>query len=194
MLDLKAKLAAAGVVTKEQVREAENRERRKREANRNRQRSRNQGSGVVDVRDLQAANRGDAYLRIRSIVAKHRRDADGTLVPSADARPFGFVDASGKLRQLLLEPDVHQSVSEGKAAISAYMSNNGLAHCVLPRAIALDLAKVFPLWLRTLTGHAAAGKIDKGTSSRGDRSSGAAVREPATAPAPEPGSAKPGHD
>lgn len=162
MLDLKAKLAAAGVVTQDQVRKVEAEQARKREAKKNRHRSGgDKPKGVVDVEALRVANRGEAYTRIRPLVAKHRLDGDPAAVPSVEAKPFGFVDAAGKLRQLLLEPDVHRAVSTGKAAISAYMSNNGLAHCVLPPGIALDLAQVFPLWLRTLAGNDAAGKIER---------------------------------
>jgi hypothetical protein len=178
VLDLKAKLAAAGVVTDDQVRRLEENEARKRQAKKTRRPAPKRGP--VDVEGLRAVNKGEAYLQIRRLVQKHRRDAAENIVPSADATTFSFVDASGRLRQLLLEPDVHRAVVEGKAAISAYMSNNGLAHCVLPRGIALDLAKVFPLWLRKLTGHPEAGKVEREDATK------AGLREGATdAPTPD---------
>ena len=170
MLDLKAKLAAAGVVTEDQVRKHEAEQAKRRQSKNTRGRP---GAppkrGPVNVEELGKINKGEAYVRIRRLVQQHRLDAAESVVPSAEAITFGFVDSAGRLRQLLLEPDVHAKLVRGHAAISAYMSNNGLAHCVLAPAVALDLAKLFPMWLRTLTGNPDAGKVERPESSAAAR-------------------------
>ena len=72
--------------------------------------------------------------------------------------------AAGSLGKLYLDAKTVELLSQGKAAISAYMSHHGLAHCVLPKAVALGLAEVFPLWLRQLKGHPEAGKLQRDES------------------------------
>ncbi|MEE9383260.1 MAG: hypothetical protein V3V08_07585 [Nannocystaceae bacterium] len=162
MLDLKAKLAAAGVVTPEQIEKVEAQQARRRRGDSSRRRRAEEGRArrLVDIDGLRNVGKGEAYHQIRKLVEKHRLDAHPSAVPTAEAQPFGFTTSKGGLRQLLLEPSVHAAVVEGRAAISAYVSDNGVAHCVLPTQMALDLAELFPLWLRKLAGSGKAGKLE----------------------------------
>lgn len=192
VLDLKAKLAAAGVVTADQVKEfdakqeKERVEREARKAKKAEQRKQyakggkgkggqkpgkhgGQGGGKqggpkkgpVDVEALKKENKGEAYNRIRKIVERNRLDKGERHIPAEDESPFNFVTAKGKISRLYLNEATSARLKEGSAGISAFMSHHGLAHCVLPKAIALDLAKVFPLWLRHLRDHPEAGKIEE---------------------------------
>jgi uncharacterized protein YaiL (DUF2058 family) len=192
VLDLKAKLAAAGVVTKEQVdkfdeaqaqarnkkeqdqaRAAERRASRekpnnkrpnnKRPINKQRpnKRAQDKHSSGVDVGTLKTLNRGDAYARIRKIVDHSRLDDKERTIPKPDDQIFNFVTSTGKVSRLYLTEATVKTLSDGKSGISSFMSHHGLSHCVLPKEVALALAEVFPLWLRHLQGHPAAGQIEE---------------------------------
>ncbi len=190
MLDLKAQLEAAGIVTAEQVKafdEKEAKAKAARKAKAQQRKSgggggkgkgqgkqgkgpRNAGQGKGKARgqnkggrgknqgrcsadELKAMGKGEAYDRIRKIVAHSRLDDKERTIPLPDDQTFNFVTASGSIGRLYLNAETVASLREGKTAISSFMSNHGLSHCVLPKDIALDLAKVFPLWLRHLRGH-----------------------------------------
>ncbi len=192
MLDLKAQLAAAGIVTAEQVKafdEKEAKAKKAREAKAQQRKSgsqrgkgnggasqggrgnqaksrnhrpskgrgkgqhRGKGQGRSSVEELKAMGRGEAYDRIRKIVAHSRLDDKERTIPLADDKTFNFVTSTGSIGRLYLTEATVDSLKNGKSAISSFMSNHGLSHCVLPKEIALDLAKVFPLWLRHLRGH-----------------------------------------
>lgn len=201
MLDLKAQLAAAGLVTQEQVKAIDEEKERDRasklakaearRANQNRgqnqrngqhsgqhsgqrngQHSGNQRNHQHDGRkpgkntrnnrgskperkgpDLKAMGRGEAYDRIRKIVAHSRLDDKERTIPLPDDQTFNFVTATGTIGRLYLTEETVNTLKQGKTAISSFMSNHGLSHCVLPKAVALELADVFPLWLRHLRGH-----------------------------------------
>ncbi|MBL4635725.1 MAG: hypothetical protein JKY56_17825 [Kofleriaceae bacterium] len=210
MLDLKAKLAAAGVVSAKQVeefdeKEAKAKEEKSRRANErkkpqqsrhNSQRSgqpkrgggsnsgggskqgggANRGGGqfnkrggsakkkpsktASDVETLKSLNKGEAYVRIRKVVEHSRLDDKEQTIPGVDDQTFNFVTAQGRISKLYVTVKTAKSLSDGNAAICAFMSHHGLSHCVLPKDIALDFAQVFPLWLRHLRGHEAAGQIE----------------------------------
>ena len=115
---------------------------------------------TVNVEHLKSLNRGEAYDKIRKIVGPRRLDPAGKIIPGPEDKPFNFVTAKGSIGRLYLSDEVAKELSNGNAAISAFMSHHGLAHCVLPVDIALDLAKVFPLWLRFLHGSEEAGKLE----------------------------------
>jgi hypothetical protein len=73
--------------------------------------------------------------------------------PSENAQKHFFQKIDKNISWLTLEPEIFTEIIEGKAGIMAYMSHNGLAHCVLPHDIIEDVAVVFPEWLRVLKGH-----------------------------------------
>lgn len=156
MLDLKAKLAAAGLVTEKEIAEAEaSRRRGGKPANAPAQ---PRGSGLA-VASLRGRPKGEIYDAVRKLVERVRLDPIGG-TPSEAAEAFHFPSHTGRIGKLVLEPDVAESVRTGAAAIIAYMSNNGLAHAVVPPIAARDVAALMPLWLRVLAGEAEAGKVE----------------------------------
>lgn len=161
MLDLKAKLAAAGLVSKEDVERAE-----KAKAKRKSKGRRGRGGGGkpdaprLRVAELRKEGKGQQYDAIRRVVEKVRLDDPGR-PPGEEAKPFHFPTAKGQIGRMVLEPEAHARVREGSAGIVAFMSNHGLAHAVVPAAVARDMGELFPLWVRVLEGHAGAGAIEK---------------------------------
>lgn len=155
MLDLKAKLAAAGLVTQEQLAAAERKDRGKKPAAPKAPPAPKSG---LDVAALKKAGKSELYEAVRRVVERARLDPVGAL-PSERAEAFHFTTQTGGLARLSLEPEVAAQVVDGRAAIVAYMSHHGLAHCVVPRVVAEDLAAVSPPWLRVLKDHPAAGQV-----------------------------------
>jgi len=188
VLDLKAQLAAAGIVSAEQVKAFDEKEAKEkaareakaaqRQANQERKRAPGNGRGPskgngrgpskgqrqgkgrtpakkgrTSVEELKALGRGEAYDRIRKIVAHSRLDDKERTIPKPDDETFNFVTASGHIGRLYLTSETVSSLKNGTTAISSFMSNHGLSHCVLPKAIALEFSEVFPLWLRHMRGH-----------------------------------------
>lgn len=164
MLDLKAKLAAAGLVTKEDVEKAE-----RKEAERRAKKAAGKGkSSAPQVRapeeprlavgKLRDKPKGEVYDAVRKVVDRVRLDPVGA-APSEAAAAYHFPQATGKIGRLVLEPAVVASLGDGSAGLISYMSNHGLAHAVVPAAIARDVAELMPLWLRVLTGDDRAGAL-----------------------------------
>jgi hypothetical protein len=200
MLDLKAKLAAAGLVSAADVAAAERKgsraptspkgqdrkassqgpparpERQPDRANRDnppRAAATKQPARTgLDVVALKRGGKGEAYDAIRRAVERARLDPLRA-IPGEHASAFHFTTASGQLSRLMLEPDAHAGLADGSAGIIAFMSHHGLAHCVVPRALAEAVHEVFPLWLRVLHGHPGAGQQE-------------APRPPPAAPTSEP--------
>lgn len=157
MLDLKAKLASAGLVTDEDIQRVEKAKRAK-----GKRKGRGRGGGAkaphkLDVAALSNLSRGEAYAEVRRWVERVRLDPPNK-TPSEDAKTFHFATAKGPLGRLVVEPDVHGWLSDGAAGVIAFMSNHGLAHAVVPAEAARALAEVFPIWLRVLAGDARAGQ------------------------------------
>ncbi len=155
MLDLKAKLAAAGLVTQEQVEAAERKGARKKGGPAPRPEA--PARGGLDLAALKKAGKGELYDATRRAVERARLDPAGA-TPSERASAFHFTTAAGQLARLILEPDLHEALVEGRAAITAFMGHHGLAHAVVPRALAEDLAALMPLWLRVCKDHPGAGQ------------------------------------
>lgn len=163
MLDLKAKLLQAGLVTEAQVQKVESEEaaaRAKKAARKHGKKGKGgpKGAPASDderwqkrVLELKDAPKSEQYDAIRGWVQRTRLDQVRGL-PSDDADRFHFTKHDGHISWLTLEPDVKQAVSEGKAGIIAFMSHNGIAHCVVPREVALDVGQVRPEWVRHLDG------------------------------------------
>lgn len=162
MLDLKAKLAAAGLVTKEQIAAAERKDRARKPPAGDRPAKPpakpSAPKSGLDVAALKKAGKSELYEAVRRVVDRARLDVAGAL-PSEHAAAFHFTTQTGSLARLTLEPEVSAQVVDGQAGIVAYMSHHGLAHCVVPRIVAEDLAAVVAPWLRVLKDHPDAGQI-----------------------------------
>lgn len=146
MLDLKSKLLAAGLVTKEQVAKVE--ESKKKKAPKKppsfeeRERARH-------VEELKKLAKGEQYDLIRKWVTRNRLDK-GPVAEGDTIEKFFFEGEDGAVSWLSLDKAVHDKVSDGSAGITAFMSHHGLVHCVMPRDIVEDIAQVFPTWVRVL--------------------------------------------
>ena len=164
MLDLKAKLAAAGLVSKEDVERAERKEAERR--------AKKAGKGKggappaprapeeprLAVAKLRDKPKGELYDAVRKLVDRVRLDPVGP-APSEEAAAYHFPAATGKIGRLVLEPHVVAQLGEGTAGLVSYMSNHGLAHAVVPAPCARDIAELMPLWLRVLVGDDRAGAL-----------------------------------
>ncbi|MEX1366179.1 MAG: hypothetical protein AB1Z98_23845 [Nannocystaceae bacterium] len=168
MLDLKSKLAAAGLVTKEDVERADKAKAQAKAKRGGKGRSDKRGGrgraakpdpSKLPVATLREQGKGEQYDAIRRFVEKVRLD-DPARPPSEAAKTFHFPTAKGQIGRLVLEPEVHGWVTGGGAGIVAYMSNHGLAHATVPAQSAREVAELFPLWLRVLKGHEGAGAIE----------------------------------
>ncbi len=204
MLDLKAKLAAAGVVSADQVKKFDEQQAQKQQAQKQAQqqkaerqqaerersaqkRSAKKSDGkptggsqqkrfhkkprdpnYVDVALLKQLPKGEAYDRMRKLVVRMRLDDAEKTIPAEDDQTFNFVTSKGRIGRLYLKADTVAKLREGSAAISSFMSHHGLAHCVLPKEVALAFAQIFPLWLRHLLDHPEAGKIEEPEPSKSD--------------------------
>ncbi len=159
MLDLKAQLAAAGLVTKEEVEAAEAKARKSRRGGPQGSRKRGKkgrsgksgGTKGLNRAALEAAGKGERYDMIRRAVVAHRLDSSGP-IPSAASEPFHFAGDGGVVGRVFVEPALRERLEAGTAAIIAFMSNHGLAHAVVPAPLARDIAAVLPEWLRVLRG------------------------------------------
>ncbi len=172
MLDLKSKLLAAGLVTQEQVNrvEQEKQERKQRKHQLHSVQKTPKSDAITDddfetkqrakqLETLKSLPKNEQYALIRRWVERNKLDKE-TSVLTENSEKYFFHKACGSVTWLTVEKEVHQKIVDGEAAIMAYMSNHGLTHCVVPRDIAEDVAEVFPYWLRALTNHVDAGKID----------------------------------
>ena len=189
MLDLKAKLAAAGLVTPAEVAAAERKPGPRGSGHKDRDYSGNNASNNagrnsnhsgpqaarrasqpaaergkpaaprsgLDIPALQKAGKGAAYDAIRRVIERARLDALHA-IPGEQAEAFHFTTAGGQLSRLMLEPEARTQLGDGSAGIVGFMSHHGLAHCVVPRVVAEDIARLFPFWLRVLKDHPGAGQ------------------------------------
>jgi hypothetical protein len=160
VLDLKAKLAAAGLVSKEDVERAE----RKAQG-----RKGGKGPGKpapprapeaprLAVASLHGKPKGDVYDAVRRFVDQVRLDPVGA-APTDSASAFHFPQTTGKIGRLVLEPEVVAQLGDGRAGLVSFMSNHGLAHAVVPAGCAREIAELMPLWLRVLAGDERAGLL-----------------------------------
>ena len=164
MLDLKAKLAAAGLVSQADIAASERKQKPPgkpgggKPAHPAKPAKPEPPKSGLDMPALRKANKGEAYDAIRRAVDRQRLDAG--VAPPADAEPFHFTTARGQLSRLVLAPAIHRQLQSGEVGISAFMSHHGLAHAVVPRPLAEAVAELFPYWLRTLQGHPGAGQLE----------------------------------
>jgi uncharacterized protein YaiL (DUF2058 family) len=134
MLDLKAKLLAAGLVTEEQVKRVEA--------------EKKDPAWHKRLEALKSAGKSEQYDAIRGWVDRHRIDSK-TAVPSEQATRFHFQKSDGAIGHITLEPDVHAKLAAGEAGIVAFMGHNGLEHAVVPADLARDISYIKPEWLRS---------------------------------------------
>ncbi|MCR9159459.1 MAG: hypothetical protein ACE37F_22860 [Nannocystaceae bacterium] len=160
MLDLKAKLASAGLVSQKDIDRVE----AKKKKGKRKKKGKGGGPGKpgvrpLDVKGLRDAKKGELYDAVRRWVEKARLDRLG--IPSERCEPFHFPEIAGRVGRLMIEPELSKRVQAGDAAVIAFMSNSGLAHAVVPAAGARDVATLKEEWLRVLPGDPRAGKIIK---------------------------------
>lgn len=139
----------------------------------------------LDVPALQKAGKGAAYDAIRRLIERARLDPLHA-IPGEQAEAFHFTTASGQLTRLMLEPEARTQLGEGSAGIVGFMSHHGLAHCVVPRVVAEDIARLFPYWLRVLKDHPEAGQQEPPRPPREPREPREPTTSTATAAAPPP--------
>lgn len=167
MLDLKAKLASAGLVSEDDLKRAEQQKQQKR--------SRKPSGGPkhgkpthpgkrspkLDAKRLKGEPKAKVYDAVRRWVESARLDAAGG-IPSERVTTYHFAQMNGRIGKLSLEPEIVKQLEQGSAGLVAFMSHHGLAHAVVPADGARDLATIYPLWLRVLVGDERAGQVDKG--------------------------------
>ena len=162
MLDLKAKLASAGLVSQEDVDRIEKSGRKDKRAHARGGATPPAGrQAKLPVDALRDKAKAEVYDAVRRWIEKARLDPVGG-TPSADARVYHFPEASGRIGRLVLEPAIVALLENGEAGVVAFMSNHGLAHAVVHAAGARQLAELLPLWLRVLRGDERAGQIATG--------------------------------
>lgn len=167
MLDLKSKLAAAGLVTQKDVDRVDQAKRDAKNKKNNRNRGGKgrgpkpkgaKGEAKLRVAELRDQRKGEQYDAIRRFVERVRL-VDAARPPTENAQTFHFPTALGQVGRLSVEPEVHGQIRDGSAAIVAFMSNHGLAHTAVPAAAARQVAELFPLWLRVLKDDPRAGQL-----------------------------------
>jgi hypothetical protein len=145
MFDLKAKLLAQGLVSKEQVSKIDAEKKKIYQKP-------EQDFASADRRkaltQLKAAKKNDQYIIIRKWVDFNRLDKPASL--SLDCEKFFISTHDQQVTWLSLTKEVIQEITSGKAGVISYMSNYGLTHAVVPREIAEDVGEVFPDWLKVL--------------------------------------------
>jgi len=135
MFNLKEQLLNAGLVTKEQASEP------------------NKSKTKINVKSsyatkLKSLGRGEQYALIRKWVAKNRLDKTYN-TKLEDQERYYFNSGEDKASWLNLNPEVIVELKNKKASVMAFMSNQGLAHCVISEDIAKDVAEVFPEWVKS---------------------------------------------
>jgi hypothetical protein len=151
MFDLKAKLLAKGLVTKEQVEKIA----REQEIPRpspvfvpEREGDFLTRERLKAVKNLKAQQKSEQYLIIRKWVDINRLDKSPSSL--ADCEKFFFNGHDNQVTWLTLPKIIIDDIRHGKAGVITYMSNHGLAHAVVPRDIAEDVGEVFQEWVRVL--------------------------------------------
>ena len=180
MLDLKAKLLAAGIVTADQVKKVENEEAQKKqrasEARERREQHTTKKAPAAprhdaDDPDEKRARREHEWneaqrwrQRLSALQAAGKSEQyeairgwvmkdrlDNRAITDAAVR-FHFVKDDRAVAHLTVEPDVQARLTEGTAGVVAFMGYNGIEHAVVPRDVADDVRAVRADWLRHLVG------------------------------------------
>lgn len=182
MLDLKAKLLAAGLVTADQVKKVEDEAADKKRKADERAASRHESMAgrKVERRDAKGRDADDKRAerdhkeeeaqrwrkRLDDVKAASKSEQyevvrgwvdrhridNKTAIPSENAARFHFARDDGTIGHVTLDPEVQQKVAAGEAGIIAFMGHNGLEHAVVPADLARDIFHVKPEWVRSLAG------------------------------------------
>jgi hypothetical protein len=143
MFNLKEKLLAQGLVTKEQVHKIDA---EKKPANTPREfESLDRDKAVVQ---LLAASKSEQYSIIRKWVDINRLDKPHLV--NLDAEKFFINTKDQQVTWLTLPKEIINLITKGQAGVISYMSHHGLTHAVVAREIAEDVAKAYPDWLKVL--------------------------------------------
>ncbi len=153
MLDLKAKLAAAGLVSDEDVRRAEAKKAQGKGARKGGRKGKSSANGKsgaakrprLDVAQLRTRPRAEQYVEVRRVVEAARLDEGGP-APSERARAFHFPKPDGTVGRLFVEGPAADALAQGHARVVGYMSNHGPAHAVVPAELAEAVVALFPEW------------------------------------------------
>lgn len=140
MLNLKDQLLKKGLVTKAQVEKIE-----KEQNSNNHPKSFDEFNQEKALEKLKSQNKADQYATIRKWVDLNRLDKS---LKSLEGEKFFFETIEKEISWLTLDLELIKDIKEGKAAIIAYMSHHGLTHAVIDKEIALDIAQIFPEWIR----------------------------------------------
>lgn len=181
MLDLKAKLLAAGLVTAAQVKKVEDEEatlktRRQQHRDAPARAEARPERGPAKQRDeddpdekrarreheWNQAQRWRQRLEQLQLAGKSEQyeavrgwvmkdRLDNKVITEAALR-FHFVKQDGAMSHLTIEPDVQLRLTEGTAGVVAFMGYNGFEHAVVPRDVAADVRVVRAEWVRHLLG------------------------------------------
>ena len=181
MLDLKAKLLAAGLVTVAQVKKVEDEEATKKarvqqrrdlgprsEARPERGPAKKHDDDDPDEKrarrehEWNEAQRWRKRLEQLQLAGKSEQyeavrgwvmkdRLDNKVITEAAVR-FHFVKHDGAVSHLTIEPDVQQRLTEGTAGVVAFMGYNGVEHAVVPKDVADDVRIVRAEWVRHLVG------------------------------------------
>lgn len=141
MFDLKAKLLAQGLVTKEQIDKLETKKSTTKVEFSSFDRKKS-------LAQLKAQNKSEQYITIRKWVDKNRLDKESAALK--DWEKFFITTKDNQVTWLTLAKSVIEEISAGRASVISYMSNHGFTHAVVPRDIAEDVGEVFPEWIKVL--------------------------------------------
>ena len=140
MLNLRDQLVKAGVVSEAAAKNAEKKTSHPKKSRRPAAAGENE-----HVRKLRGCSKGEQYQKIAKWVRLNRLDKGVNL---AEAEKFYFKAEKDTASWLTIEKSTIEAIRAGKAVVMAFMSNQGLAHAVMPADIARDVGAVFPEWIR----------------------------------------------
>lgn len=134
MLNLREQMVKAGMVSEQAAKRAMERPAKPKRAQENQY-----------VRQLRGCSKNEQYQKIAKWVKINRLDRSTDL---AKAQKFYFGSQDGRAAWLTVDEISISALQSGEAVIMAFMSNQGLAHAVMPKEIARDVAVIFPDWIR----------------------------------------------
>ncbi len=150
MQDLRDKLKQAGLVGKQQARQAALEARRERKQRQGGGRAQapapeppgpRQGEQEARARELEARRREHEQKEARERVTQVIR-AHALRVPRSDERAFFFAGARGKIQRLLVSVEIASRLAAGELAIAALEEPDG--HALLEAAIARRVEELDP--------------------------------------------------
>jgi uncharacterized protein YaiL (DUF2058 family) len=163
MLDLRAQLLKAGLVSKEQADKAEKEAATKKSnvkaaskkmmkvsVEERGSRSKESFEEMRRRKQLDALKQMDKNQKfdvIRRWVMLNRLDGENSSIGEPLER-FFFEQMDQSVGWLMLPASLIERLKNGKAGVMAFMSHHGLAHAVVANDIIVDVREVFPEWIR----------------------------------------------